>query len=340
MAGLQEHLRRILPRWRVVYWGRNTYLFFSLILNVLRDALRFAKYSALLRYRSTDALVSRIMMESHTLEKGLALPEPRPGFGEAVVSLLVQHLDDYVIRSGHDQVTDMGAAVLAAYSRFNLVAADSENAPQRLANEFLERYGATQPNAPCAGIEAVDKSDILDANAFDFERFVRSRHSVRDFSEEEVAIDLITKAVGLAQTSPSVCNRQSARIHVMTDRDTIEQCLELQAGARGFSSCVNKVIICTADMGRMVSVGERYQCFLDGGMYAMSLVYALHSLGLGTCCLNWCKAAVVDRALRRIVPIPNSEVVLMFIAVGHLRQSFRVTCSPQLRVRDVLTLHQ
>ena len=62
-------------------------------------------------------------------------------------------------------------------------------------------------------------------------------------------------------------------------------------------------------------------------MFAMSLIYALHSLGLGTCCLNWCVNNTEDKLLREFIPIEDKEVVIMMIAVGNLPDEFDVPYS-------------
>jgi nitroreductase len=70
----------------------------------------------------------------------------------------------------------------------------------------------------------------------------------------------------------------------------------------------------------------------------MSLIYALHSLGLGTCCLNWCATVERDRELKRIVRIPESEAVIMMIAVGHIAETLKVARSVRRSVEELLII--
>ena len=56
---------------------------------------------------------------------------------------------------------------------------------------------------------------------------------------------------------------------------------------------------------------ERNQGWIDGGMFAMSLIYAFHALGIGTCCLNWAVDSRTDRTLRSVVSMPDHEAVIM-----------------------------
>jgi nitroreductase len=68
----------------------------------------------------------------------------------------------------------------------------------------------------------------------------------------------------------------------------------------------------------------------------MSLVHALHSLGLGTCCLNQCHGPKQDRAIRKLAQVPENEVLLTMLAVGHLPEELDVACSPRKPLADVL----
>jgi nitroreductase len=54
------------------------------------------------------------------------------------------------------------------------------------------------------------------------------------------------------------------------------------------------------------------------------LVYALHSLGLGTCCLNLSVEYKRDQALKQSADIPDTELIMIMIAVGNLPERLKV----------------
>lgn len=60
----------------------------------------------------------------------------------------------------------------------------------------------------------------------------------------------------------------------------------------------------------------------------MTLIYALHDQGVSSCCLNWSAPRRQDRRLRRVVALPNHEVVIMMIAIGFPADGAVVTVSP------------
>ena len=114
--------------------------------------------------------------------------------------------------------------------------------------------------------------------------------------------------------APQHC--RSARVHIAFSRERIARVLSFQNGNAGFGDTLGAVVIVTTDIRAMNSLGERNQCWVDGGIFAMSLAYALHGLGLGACMLNWSQTRERDIALREAVGIPESEAIVTMIGVG------------------------
>ena len=64
----------------------------------------------------------------------------------------------------------------------------------------------------------------LQSTKDDFEAFsliAHSRHSVRNYSSRTISEEIIAKAVELAQTAPSACNRQATKIYAITSTSKI-----------------------------------------------------------------------------------------------------------------------
>jgi hypothetical protein len=68
----------------------------------------------------------------------------------------------------------------------------------------------------------------------------------------------------------------------------------------------------------------------------MSLVWALHSRGIGSCYLNWSAELEQDLKLRQVADIPDSENIITLLAVGNLPDRFLVAGSPRRDLSDVL----
>ncbi len=169
---------------------------------------------------------------------------------------------------------------------------------------------------------------------------MRSRHSVRQFAPDPVDPDEVAQAVALARHTPSVCNRQNWRAHAFSGPDDVRRLLEHQNGNRGFGDQVPIVLLLTADLEGFTDEPERHQAWLDGGMFAMSVVNALHARGLGTCCLNLCHGAWHEARIRFTADIPDSEILLMLVAVGHYPERLPVAWSERKPVGDVLVFRR
>jgi nitroreductase len=278
-------------------------------------------------------------MAYHQLEKGLSYAQPRPGFGVEVVERLFDACDRLVRHQGYVAPVTTAVGVLRRYIEFQRAhGIDVDRVEQRL-ERSLSAWGAPGDQPAVGGSRAVTAQALQAEREAGFTRFFLSRHSVRNFAAAPIPPGAIAAAVALAQKTPSVCNRQAGRVHVFERADDIKKLLAIQAGARGFGEAAGAVLVVTCELGNFVDVGERYQAWIDGGMFAMSLCLALHEQGLGSCCLNWSKEASTDRALRKVADLPVSEQIIMLIAVGTLPDSFNVAWSERRDPATVLVTH-
>lgn len=278
-------------------------------------------------------LRAHVMMDTHRVEKGMALPVPRPGFGRDAIARLIANLRRYEAKFGRDFATDWARTVLARYVAFN--------AEHGTTSETVSAFLAEPAEAalPTGGLIEIDADSLPQGLAEEFRRLALSRHSVRQFGAGTVDPGQIRAAAEIAAKTPSVCNRQSGRIHHVTDPELKRRALEIQGGNRGFGETIPDLLIVTSDLSSFLIGAERYQCWVDGGLFAMSVVYALHSMGLGTCMLNWSVDPSRDRALRAALDIPVQENVIVFIAVGPMPERLSVAASPRMTADEILRTH-
>lgn len=169
------------------------------------------------------------------------------------------------------------------------------------------------------------------------EDFFLSRYSLREFKNEKVDESLIKRAVALAIKSPSVCNRQAWHVYHTTDSATKQKALMYQQGNRGFGKNIPNLMIITTDLKAFMPGQEHYQHWIDGGLFSMSIIYALHSLGVASCCLNWSQSPASDKLLRSLVDIKPSHTVIMMLAVGLPDQTNNVCISARRPIEEVFS---
>jgi len=289
-------------------------------------------------YSSTAAITDSIQLEAeiarvyHAIEKGLSLPETKVGFGkdkaESLVSLLVEYREKRYSLDSSQYLTAL--IVLQKYISFH----DGENCRLIKIKEFVEKTVLDRAHIS-GGILKKKKSEILAASKQNFAELAFNRHSIRNFTDETVDNAILIDAIKIAQRSPSVCNRQATRIYLVENKETIRKVLPLQGGNIGFGHLINKLLIITADLRAFDGTHERNQGFIDGGMFAMSLLYSLQYHGLGACALNWARALETDLALRNVININDSNIILMMIGVGHLPDTIKLTYSQRKPYTDI-----
>lgn len=318
--------------WRVAL--RNLKADLRLLRSMLGDWQQFRRHSGVLAVRQHEVLKAHLFKAYHKLEKGLALPSPRPGFGADAVADLLHQLDQYIVLFGPDDVSRGALNTLQQYLHFN--AAHSKPMPdvERQMSALLQRQGAHALHKQ-GGVLALQRAQIMQAAGVDFEAFASSRHSVRQFAAGPVPQAAIDSAVRCALKAPSVCNRQSGLVYVVRDAATRQRMLAFQNGNRGFGDRADVVLLVASRLAAFHTPGERFQSWIDGGLFAMSLLHGLHAQGLGTCCLNWSVTRDHDARFKRTMGLPDDIEVIMMIAVGQLPDTLVVAESPRRHVREV-----
>ena len=268
----------------------------------------------------------------HIVEKGLALPDPRKGFGKPKITLLIARSNEYVKRFGNDRIIENIKETLKHYLDRNGYLQEQDSEFYSLIFNFLHDVRENKTG----GVKKMSLEGLHRATDINFEEFVKSRTSVRDFSADDVPISEIIKAVDMARFAPSVCNRQSWHVHHFTDKSLKNKLLKLQGGNGGFTDSINQLLVITTDVRRFTKM-EGNQVFVDGGLFAMNLLLSLHAQGIGSCCLNTCVPYVVENEIKHLGNIPESERLIMMIGIGKLKENFEVAISDRIAVGQILS---
>lgn len=292
--------------------------------------------------RAPGGARARIMFHAHAIEKGLSRSNFRGGFGKIAVPGLAKEMNSWLAvgRSPDDIFFRSGASVMNAYfKRHREVRVDVSEfrdlfapAVRTLIDEADGLQGgvlsATSSREPV--VETNPENRFLDV--------VYGRRSVRDFPREPVSDEDIRRAVQIAMQAPSVCNRQAARVHRIDDPAAIRAALEVQGGFAGYDM-PPKLLLITSDLNAFLFASERNQPYVDGGLFMMALLLGLQHVGLGSCSLN--TAMNTERAdkIRKILGIPDNEVFISFVAVGHYDPAVLTPQSKRVSVDDLLILH-
>ncbi len=288
------------------------------------DMNRYLAYSDLTSATPTQ-LIGKIIKEYHVVEKGLTMPETRFGFGKVLLIGLSKDCITYIKRYGKNEEQLIHAIeVILEYENFHKLHGFKLDDDVLKAINDLKQYA--EGVSFCAQIET-SKDDFFKYAESSFVDFSNSRSSVRNYTEQDISIETMNEVLDIARNTPSACNRQCSRTYVYTNKDQIKTILEAQGGNRGFGHLANKIIIITAEVGVFTGVQERNEAFIDGGMYAMNLLYALHYKHIAGCILNCSHDINKDRKLRKLCNIKESEVFIAMISCGIPPENFKIATS-------------
>lgn len=321
---------------------RDIYHAIKLLPGFVYDYARYFVHSGMNKSRGGQIQqAARITLFYHQVEKGLSLAAPRPGFGMTVIPGLFNDIDAYLAQYGVVEPATTAIAALRDYVAYHERINHQVDYVRARLNDIIGKYHFLPELVDSwqGGAIRVTRDELAEARKAGFRRFFESRHSVRQFRGGAIPQADIHHAVEIAQKTPSVCNRQSWRVHAFLDVKEMERLLEIQSGSRGFGERASAVLAVTSELGSFLGVAERYQPWIDGGMFAMALCLSFHDLGYGTCCLNWSKEPEADRQMRAAAAIPSSEQIIMLIAVGTLPDEFKVARSYRPPVDRCLVVH-
>jgi len=187
------------------------------------------------------------------------------------------------------------------------------------------------------GAKSYGENDFFKGMLEDPEAFFLSRYSLREYRQASVGTPLVERAVSLAMKTPSVCNRQAWHVYHTDNREVIRKALAYQQGNRGFGEQVPNLMIIATDLKAFMPGQERYQHWIDGGLFSMSLIYAFHSIGIASCCLNWSQSPGNDLKLRSALNIKSNDTVIMMLAFGYPDVENNVCVSSRRPLGEIFT---
>jgi nitroreductase len=271
-------------------------------------------------FRRADARDQRYLLRRnvHMLEKGLSM---RPRRGVFATAYIEETVDCYTARvdgngaCSSDLELQWANDVLSSYFE---IAGD-----HRVINRARERFvgaplgagerSAEQGLAPyrrdLGRVPPVAYEDLL--------ALAERRRSVRWFQRRPVERELIDRGLEVAGLAPSACNRQPFQFRIFDDPDLVAKIAEVPMGTRGWVHNIPTFIVIVGDLSAFFSERDRHLIYTDGCLAAMGLVFALESLGLSTCCVNWPDIREREQRMAELLDLRRYERPVMCMAVGY-----------------------
>lgn len=309
------------------HWVRNT---ISLYANYLNDLKLYKKYSIVFKKKDLLNKEADLILNYHSLEKGMLFKEMKKGFAvQRVLKLHTILKDSIIIDNINRSQIRVGYEVMCNYYELHRKADfDISEFFTIEQYDYYKRLLDNNYDSEFKGVYEFSREDFYsNVTEFNFKDFAHSRKSIRNFTGAKIEEELLKEVINLANTSPSVCNRQASNVYLVEDKEKIDLLLKIQGGFVGYTKDVKQLLILTNDRKYYYTIGERNQLYIDGGIYLMNLLYSLHFYKIANCPANWGKANKDDKAVLAIVNIPESEKIICMIPIGVSKDNFRTTLS-------------
>lgn len=293
------------------------------------------KYTALLKSRESylDRLAAELIRNTHSIEKGLSIESPRLGFGQAKLEKMMKMIETLSGQESnyYEEVCIMALGAANAYCDFHDENQYADDFIKKL-RIFLSKY-CKDSYKNKGGILTLKKEE-MSFNILEIEKFFNSRHSIREFAKSAVDDEAIIKALQLAYTSPSACNRQAVRTYVLSGKNK-EKFAEKLSGIGGFANDVDKYILVCAKLSSY-RLEEINQYIVSASMYAAYLSLTLHLYGIGACVIQrpvlWNKEW---ESMKKVYGIKKDEQIICALAIGNMKDICKVPVSHRIDFQEM-----
>lgn len=298
------------------------------------DAVHYISHSLMSGYEKSEyAFLRMITLRAHVVEKGLTMPHMRANFGEENILALIALCKQY-IEAKHDTGHTLFKEALSVLCEYRHVHESmGKSVPPQIVSGIEEIADL------CPAIEQHSQPEVHSSELFrhgDFAYIAHHRHSVRNF-EGSIRYEDVEKAIDLARTAPSACNRQPIRVHIVPHGALFDRLLSLQHGNRGFGSDAEYLLVVTASEEGYTGFNERNAAYVDGGIFLMNLLYALQYYAIASCTLNCSFLPEEERQVREA--LQSEDVAVAIVAIGSCPETFKVARSERIPASEIIIDH-
>lgn len=263
---------------------------------------------------SDDPLITWILLDSHSLEKGMSFGKKKPNWGGKKAKRLCKVLGKYLKRNSLNSECINAINILLEYSKDKDSCKDKDLLVDinELHNNYRNKLLFTD-----AGTIDIEEPPKFDENTIT--DFFKSRHSVRDFSGVPVTHEEIERALKFAELTPTACNRQSSKVYAVLNKELIRSVIDFQLGSQGWCLNATVLFIITSNKNRFGGGYEKHQELIDGGLFAMNFVMGLHLNHIATCFKMFVRERCLEKKVKALCNIPSNEVPIVLILAGHYK---------------------
>ena len=142
---------------------------------------------------------------------------------------------------------------------------------------------------------------------------IRTRRTIRDFTDAPVSDAVLHKILQAARWAPSSSNTQPWHFIVVRDPDTIKQLGEI---------CTQGTFIAKSQVAIAIVMDGARRAQLDAGRALQQMELVAWSEGLGTCFVG-VRQAEQQVAVKQLLGIPEEIELITLLPFGYRQEGFR-----------------
>ena len=143
---------------------------------------------------------------------------------------------------------------------------------------------------------------------------LKTRVSVKRFTNEEVSIELINEIIMAGLSAPSARNIRPYEILVIKNREILDAIAQLNPA----KLMLQKAPVCFAIVGNLEANPDSDYVTQDCSAVTENILVAAHALGLGACWLGITRAnAEFYKSINQLLELGENSLVVSLVALGH-----------------------
>lgn len=298
-----------------------------------KDKRFFLKHYMYSKPITKEKLEYDMLFEIHKLEKGFAVTKNQRPFGIDKVKRIIRDIEEYEKYSFDDSFAyNLAYSSLSEYANFYEKKEWTAREEYNIVKEFLKNKKYKHIDV---GAFDHKKKDFIKNATIDYDKFISSRRSVRNYSNKKLQKNDIEKAINMAIKTPTACNRQMCKIYYINTKEN-KKVIEKYAQGLGLFDLTNaNYFVITFDISANYFVGERNQGWFNSGLVTMNFVNALHSLGIGSCCIQFGNSFKQEKEVKKLLSIPENERIAVIVTAGYYDEISKIPYSSRKPIEEI-----
>jgi len=164
--------------------------------------------------------------------------------------------------------------------------------------------------------ERLKNAESLKGDLMELDDAIKSRRSVRRWSDKDIPKEMLFQLVEAARYAPSSCNRQSVKLLIVAKKENVKFLGGITYGGTGYAHKAAAIILVLADVRVYPLPLERHTPYLDGAAAIQNILLAANQLGLGAVWLNWVASEANEEKARKRFKIVKHFLPVSMVALG------------------------